>query len=270
MKHVLLYFGSFNPVHKGHIALAEYAIDKGLCDEVVLIVSPQNPLKESEELAPELDRFEMAELACAASRYPQQIKPSAVEFLLERPSYTIQTLRFLTQNHGHEMRFSILMGADLTEQLDRWKDYNEILEHYPIYVYPRRGEACERYRDRVTYLADAPLCDYSSTEVRAASERGEQIEPMVGSEVAAYIQRKKLWDPTARLEKLTELIDGGRHEVALYVERGKLHYRRAEWGKALNDFNAALRLEPDHIEAREWADMAQEILTFRYKDYYNP
>ena len=72
----MLYFGSFNPIHKGHIALAEYAIEKGLCDEVVLVVSPQNPLKPAGQQAPELDRFSMAETACAASKYPDKIKPS--------------------------------------------------------------------------------------------------------------------------------------------------------------------------------------------------
>ena len=91
MKRVMLYFGSFNPVHKGHIALAEHVIDRQLCDEVVLVVSPQSPYKEAGELAPELDRFEMAEIACAASKYPERIKPSVVEFLLPKPSYTIDT-----------------------------------------------------------------------------------------------------------------------------------------------------------------------------------
>ena len=119
MKNILLYFGSFNPVHKGHIALAEYAAERGLCDEVVLVVSPQNPLKPSDALAPELDRFEMAEIACAASKYPDRIKPSAVEFLLEKPSYTVRTLRYLRETHGHDMQFSILMGADNAERLDR-------------------------------------------------------------------------------------------------------------------------------------------------------
>ena len=270
MKNILLYFGSFNPIHKGHIALAEYAAERGLCDEVVLVVSPQNPLKPSDALAPELDRFEMAEIACAASKYPDRIKPSAVEFLLEKPSYTVRTLRYLRETHGHDMQFSILMGADNAERLDRWKEYDEILDHYKIYVYPRRGATAGRFADRVVCLADAPLYDFSSTAIREAAERGEQIAPMVGNEVADYIRRKGLWDPAARLEALTAAIDAGGAEAALYVERGKLRYRRAEWGKALNDFNAALRIDDAHREARELAGMVEEILAFRYKDYYNP
>lgn len=270
MKNVLLYFGSFNPVHKGHIALAEHAVEKGLCDEVALIVSPQNPLKPSEELAPDLDRFEMVELACAASRYPDRIRASAVEFLLERPSYTIRTLRYLEELHGTDMRFSLLMGADLVEQLDRWMEYEEILKHYTIYVYPRSGHTAGRFADKVVLLADAPLRDLSSTSVRKAAERGEALAPMVGPEVEAYIRRKGLWNPDARLEQLDTLIGQGEATAAVYVERGKLHYKRADWGRALNDFNAALRLDGSCGEARELADMVSEILAFRYKDYYNP
>ena len=74
MKRVMLYFGSFNPIHKGHTALAEYVLDSGLCDEVVLVVSPRSPYKEEADLAPEMDRFEMAEIACADSKYPEKIK----------------------------------------------------------------------------------------------------------------------------------------------------------------------------------------------------
>ena len=136
----MLYFGSFNPIHKGHIALAEYAIEKGLCDEVVLVVSPQNPLKPAGQQAPELDRFSMAETACAASKYPDKIKPSVIEFMLDKPSYTIHILRHLTENYGTQMRFSILMGDDLVPQLPEWKQYREIIDNYPIFVYPRTGQ----------------------------------------------------------------------------------------------------------------------------------
>ena len=114
----MLYFGSFNPVHKGHIALAEYIIEHDLADETVLIVSPQSPYKTATALAPEIDRFQMAEIACAASKYPERIKPSAIEFMLPRPSYTIDTLHYLEETCGHEMRFSILMGSDQIAALD--------------------------------------------------------------------------------------------------------------------------------------------------------
>lgn len=113
----MLYFGSFNPVHRGHIALAEYVVERDLCDELIMVVSPQNPLKQSGDLAPELERFAMAEIACGGSKYPDRIKPSVIEFMLERPSYTINTLRHLTSEYGSQMSFSVLMGGDLVEQL---------------------------------------------------------------------------------------------------------------------------------------------------------
>ena len=197
MKRVMLYFGSFNPIHKGHIALAEYAVEKGLCDELVLVVSPQSPYKQAEELAPEMDRFEMAETACAASRYPDRIKPSVVEFLLPKPSYTIDTLRYLAENHGADMEFSILMGADQIERLDGWKEYDRILE-YPVYVYPRRGERVDRFPGRIMVLEDAPLQDFSATQIRERIGRGEDVSQMLDKGVADHIRRKGLWNPTAR------------------------------------------------------------------------
>ena len=239
MKRVMLYFGSFNPVHRGHIALAEYVVGQGLCDEAVLVVSPQSPYKQAAELAPEMDRFEMAEIACAASKYPERIKPSVVEFLLPKPSYTIDTLRYLKENFGSGVQFSILMGSDQIARLAGWKEYEQILE-YPVYVYPRRGEPAEGFEGRITPLTDAPLQDFASTDVR------DRIAAL-GAQIAA--------EPG---------------NTALLVERGKLHYRMGEWGPALNDFNAALRIDDTHVEAKEFARMVQEILEFRYKDIYNP
>lgn len=268
-RHVMLYFGSFNPIHRGHIALAEYVIEHALADEVVLIVSPQSPYKATADLAPETDRFEMAETACAASRYPERIKASVVEFLLPRPSYTIDTLRYLEENNGAEMRFSILMGGDQIARLDGWKEYERILE-YPLYVYPRPGAATDRFRDRFTLLEDAPLLEYSSTDVRDRIERGEPTDGMLIPEVARYIREKGLWSTSMRIASYTAAIGSDPERAALYVERGKLHYRSGAWGEALNDFNRALRIDPSLTEARAFAGMVQEILEFRYKDIYNP
>lgn len=193
MKRVLLYFGSFNPVHRGHIALAEYAVESNIADEVILIVSPQNPHKQSDELAAEFSRYEMCQAACQASKYPEKILVSAVEFTLPRPSYTIDTLKFLSENFGDKMAFSLLMGADNVERFDRWKSYEQILESYPIFVYPRRGYAVEKFADRVTELADAPLFDYSATDVRTAITEGGNISEMVIPEVESYIKLNNIY-----------------------------------------------------------------------------
>lgn len=269
MQRTMLYFGSFNPIHRGHIALAEWVVEQDLCDQVVLIVSPRSPYKAAAGLAPELDRFEMAEAACRASRHPDRIVPSAVEFLLPKPSYTIETLRYLEQECGDRMRFSILMGGDQIERLDGWKEYERILE-YPIYVYPRRGETVARFADRITLLDGAPLRDISSTEIRRRLEAGEEVSQMIVPEVADYIRRKGLWSPEGRLAQLDELLAARPDDTALLLERGKLRYRRSEWGAALNDFNAAIRSDGDATEARQYAEMVREILEFRYKDIYNP
>lgn len=192
---VLLYFGSFNPVHRGHIALAEYAISDGFADQVVLIVSPQNPHKEQSDLAAEFSRYEMCQAACAASLYPEQIQVSAVEFTLPRPSYTIDTLNFLTENFGEQMEFSILMGADNIENFHRWKSYEQIIANYPILVYPRTGYYLSRsqFADRVVYLENAPIFDISATEIRQAIAEGRDISDKVIPEVEKYIRNNKLW-----------------------------------------------------------------------------
>ena len=269
-RRMMLYFGSFNPVHNGHTALAEWVVERGLCDELVLVVSPQNPLKPNSMLAPETDRFEMAELACAASKYPEKIKPSVVEFLLERPSYTIDTLRWLEENFGAQMEFSILMGTDLVNTLDRWREYESIVGRYPIYVYPRRGYEVEKFADRIHLLADAPTFDFSSTEVRRTLQQGGDAGRMVTPAVLGYIRQKGLWSAEGYVRSLDERIVADPADAEALMERGRLHYRRNEWGEALNDFGRVVELQPDHTEARQMKEMIYEILQFRYTDLYNP
>ena len=266
----MLYFGSFNPVHNGHTALAEWVVGEGLCDELVMVVSPQNPLKPNSMLAPETDRFEMAELACAASKYPDRIKPSVVEFLLDRPSYTIDTLRWLEENFGAQMEFSILMGTDLVNTLDRWKEYESIVARYPIYVYPRRGHEVEKFADRIHFLAGAPQFDYSSTEVRRTLQTGGDASRMVAPAVLGYIRQKGLWSAGSYADSLDERIAARPDDAEALMERGRLHYRRNRWGDALTDFGRVLELQPDHTEARQMREMIYEILQFRYTDLYNP
>ena len=189
----VLYFGSFNPVHRGHIALAEWIVEQGLGDEVVLIVSPQNPHKQSDELAPEFSRYEMCQLACEASRYPDRIKVSAVELTLERPSYTINTLRFLSEQFGSQMEFSVLIGADNLASFDKWREAEEILSSYNVMVYPRSGYELDKFADRVTFLAEAPLHDYAATDVRTALRTGLPVSDKVIPAVERYIVQNKLY-----------------------------------------------------------------------------
>ncbi len=189
---VALYFGSFNPIHNGHIAIAEYVVEQNLCDLLVMIVSPQNPLKQSADLAADLARFEMVEAACAASKYPERIVASAIEFILPRPSYTIDTLRALEKEQGENMEFSIIMGGDLAQQLPRWKEWRTILENYPIYMYPREGVTSTPYPE-IQMMSQAPQLDFSSTDVRNRLLKGDSISEMVPRCVEEYIRKNKLW-----------------------------------------------------------------------------
>lgn len=267
---MMLYFGSFNPIHRGHIALAEYAVEHNLCDVVAMIISPQNPFKQNWTLAQEMDRYSMVEIACSESRFPERIQPSVIEFLLEKPSYTINTLRHLKENYGEQMEFSILMGTDLINQLPQWREAERIIEDYDIYVYPRPGVEMEFKTERTTFLEDAPQHDYSSTQVRDAVERGEDVSKMVGEKVAAYIKEKRLWSLPSKVAALSAAIANAEEDAELYIERGKCYFRLNEWGNAINDFKQATELSPEKSEAKEFLDMTQEILEFRYKEIYNP
>ena len=266
---MMLFFGSFNPIHNGHIALAEYAVEQKLCDEVALIISPQNPFKQNWELAGEMDRYSMVEIACKNCRYPEQVKPSVIEFLLDKPSYTVNTLQYLNENFGSDMEFSILMGTDLINQLPLWREPEKIIAGYDIYVYPRPEVEMEFKTERTVFLKDAPQCPYSSTEIRDRLERGDDVSKMLDSEVIAYIKQQGLWTLARKISTLTATISQ-QESAELYIERGKCYYRQNEWGSAINDFRKAEELKPELVEARQFREMVEEILEYRYKDIYNP
>lgn len=269
-RRMILYFGSFNPVHNGHMAMAEHVMERGLGDEVAMIVSPQNPFKAAWMQAPEMDRLEMVERACRNSRYPDRIHPSVIEFLLDKPSYTVNTLRHLVRNYGAEMSFSILMGSDLINQLPMWRDADEIIAGYDLLVYPRPDVPVRFSTPRTTVLEDAPQYGYSSTRIRDALEIGEDVSSMVDGEVLQYIREHGLWSAAAKIAGLTAALSQNPDDAQLHIERGKCYFRRNEWGAAINDFRRAEQLAPENREARQYIDMAEEILQFRYKDVYNP
>ena len=220
--------------------------------------------------APEMDRLEMVERACRNSRHPDRIRPSVIEFLLEKPSYTVNTLRHLEQNYGSQMTFSILMGSDLVNQLPRWRDADEIISRYDLLVYPRPNEPVRFSTPRTTVLDDAPEYEYSSTRIREGLEIGEDVSSMVDGDVLQYIREHGLWTSASKIAGLTAAIERTPDDAQLYLERGKCYFRRNEWGPAINDFRRAEQLAPENDEARQYIDMADEILQFRYKDIYNP
>ena len=130
-----IYSGSFNPIHKGHTALADYLLRNADLDEIWLVVSPHNPLKDEKTLISDRDRLQMAQLA--VEDFPQ-LKVSDVEFSLPKPSYTFQTLDFLSKKYP-ENKFSLIIGADNLVVFDKWKNYRYLLDNYRIIVYPRKN-----------------------------------------------------------------------------------------------------------------------------------
>ncbi|MDL2320168.1 nicotinate (nicotinamide) nucleotide adenylyltransferase [Alistipes sp. OttesenSCG-928-B03] len=283
MSRIILYFGSFNPIHNGHTSVARYVLESGLCDELWFVVSPQNPLKERAELAADADRLKMAEIAVAETLPGGRVRVCDVEFHMPRPSYTIDTLRELGRQHPDD-EFALLTGTDIMHEFDRWKEHDALLHDYRIYVYPREGYSLGEYEGRVEYLAGAPRWDYSSTDMRREVAAGGDIGGMVARGVADYIEQHRLWSAAAtNTDNARDADNDFPNEVARldsliatdpsatnYMERGKFYNRAGQFNKALNDFMKAQELDPDNAEARTYITMIREIYAFRYLDYYNP
>lgn len=170
--HIGLFFGSFNPVHIGHMALANYMLSFTDMDEVWLVVSPQNPLKNKNQL---LDQNQRLVLVNAAIDDHLKIKSSNIEFGLTQPSYTINTLAHLKEKYPQH-NFSLIMGQDNLQSLSKWKNYEEILRSFHIYVYPRPGcTASEFDSNSHVHLTEAPMMDISATFIRKAIKDKKDI-----------------------------------------------------------------------------------------------
>lgn len=187
----MLYFGSFNPVHKGHLAVAEWVLEQGICDRVWFVVSPRNPLKEESSLMGGEHRLAMVSLAVGESEYADRMKVCDVEFTLPKPSYTIETLSALGRLYP-EIEFSVLVGSDIPAQIAKWKDWRKLLDNYKIYVYPRRGYPAQGADPRFIVLKNAPYEDCSSTEIRSALADGSD-SGMLAEAVKEYINLHDLW-----------------------------------------------------------------------------
>ncbi|MBC9910899.1 nicotinate (nicotinamide) nucleotide adenylyltransferase [Chitinophaga varians] len=179
-----LYFGSFNPIHTGHLIIANYVAYNTDLDKVWFVVSPQNPLKTSSTLLNEHDRFHLVELAI---KDEPRLRASNIEFSLPRPSFTVDTLAYMGEKFPTQ-EFAIIMGSDSFQNLPRWKNYMHIVQHYPIYVYRRPGhDITDTYGARVEIL-DAPMLDISATDIRQWIKQGKSVRYMVPDNVINYIQ----------------------------------------------------------------------------------
>ena len=187
-----IFGGSFNPIHNGHISLAQQLLRVAGLDEVWLMVSPQNPLKKESDLADDTLRMEMARLALKGV---EGIVASDYEMRLPKPSYTWLTLQALSRDYP-DREFVLLMGGDNWALFNRWYHYEDILSHYRIVVYPRktdRGEHDLADASNVEIFHSLELMDVSSTEIRRRIKAGKDISGMVPDAVADYIRKEGLY-----------------------------------------------------------------------------
>ena len=191
-KKIGLFFGSFNPVHNGHLILAQYMAEHSDLDEVWLVLSPQNPLKERRSLAPDYDRLDLLEIAL---REHPKLRTCDIEFRLPKPSYTIDTLTYLGEQYPN-FEFVLLLGADNIETLPRWKNYERLLASYAIYYYPRPGYQAPAEvlaQGRFSCVEGTPLMELSSTQIRQLLRQGKSIRYWVPEGVAKAIDSLGLY-----------------------------------------------------------------------------
>lgn len=247
---VALYFGSFNPIHNGHLAVAEYVVREGFADKVWLVVSPQNPHKQVNDLAPEEHRLAMARLAVEGVN---GIEVCDIEFSLPRPSYTVFTIDALRRQYPDE-EFALLGGGDVAATIHTWREGARLMTENKILIYPREDH--DHFNEPFVMLSGAPKMAISSTEVRRNIAQQEEWREKVPRAVANYIEIQRVYMENKTVEQA--------------LAAGKEAYARSDFGAAINHFEEAKRIDPDNREVVQWLTMIDEILAFRHKDYYNP
>ncbi len=187
-----LYFGTFNPIHIGHLIIANHFAENSDLDQVWMVVTPHNPLKQKNTLLDDYQRLHLVHLA--TEDYPK-IKPSDIEFKLSQPNYTVNTLIHLKERFPqHE--FALIMGEDNLNSLHKWKNYETILENYSIYVYPRISTEVEKSdleNHKNVYKINSPIIELSSTFIRDNIKKGKNIAPMLPHKVWEYLDHNMFY-----------------------------------------------------------------------------
>lgn len=188
--HIGLYFGSFNPIHVGHLIVANTMATATDLEQVWFIVSPQNPFKKNKSLLHEFDRYDMVERAISEN---SRLKASDIEFSMPRPSYTIDTLIRLQEKYPQH-QFKLIIGEDNLDQFANWKNYDKILDYFGLYVYPRPKAVESTFKQHPNVrLVESPLLDISATYIRDCLKQNRSIRYMVPEVVEEMILRKKFY-----------------------------------------------------------------------------
>jgi nicotinate-nucleotide adenylyltransferase len=183
-----LYFGSFNPIHNGHLIIASYVADSGLVDKVWFVVSPQNPLKPSSSLLNEYHRLHLVNLAIEKDN---RFKANDIEFKLPKPSYTIDTLTYLQERYP-EHTFTVIMGGDSYTNLPKWKNYTQLINNYSFIIYQRPSFDIFDTPNNI-HVLQAPLLEISSTEIRNRIKQKKSILYMLPENVRTEIEQNNYY-----------------------------------------------------------------------------
>jgi len=193
VKKIGLYFGTFNPIHVGHMVLANHMVEFSNLDEVWFVVTPQSPFKTKKTLLDDHHRYQM--VLEATQDFPK-LRPSKIEFDLPQPNYTVNTLAHLLDTHAKGYEFSLIMGEDNLKSFHKWKNYEVILEHHDIYVYPRISNGIIEHQfvnhNRI-HMIDAPIMEISSTFIRKQHRAGKNIRPMLPDAVWKYLDEMNFY-----------------------------------------------------------------------------
>jgi len=188
-----LFFGSFNPIHIGHLVIASYMSEYTDLEKIWLVISPHNPFKEKKTLLQDLKRLQLVRIALEDNN---NIKASNIEFDLPKPSYTIHTLTYLQEKFPND-EFSLIMGADNLSGFSKWKNYEMIIENHDIYVYPRAGidlKSIEESKHPRIKITDAPIMEISSSFIREAIKNKKDIRYMLPQNVHQYIREMHYYE----------------------------------------------------------------------------
>ncbi|HWY38252.1 MAG TPA: nicotinate (nicotinamide) nucleotide adenylyltransferase [Bacteroidia bacterium] len=185
-----LFFGSFNPIHVGHMVLANYMLEFTRLDEVWFVVSPQNPLKEKQTLLAQNHRLAMVRLA--VEDHPK-LKASNIEFKLPQPSYTINTLAYLKEKYPKK-DFSLIMGMDNLQTFDKWKNHEQILKNHVLFIYPRPGFNAGKFANHTNVrITEAPVMEISSSFIRNAIKENKNVSCFMPDKVSSYIMEMNFY-----------------------------------------------------------------------------